>query len=142
MLGPIMDTAHCCQPDGSELPAATAPHPALPRGRASAGMSPALLSRTRDPTRTPSAMWYVSYHPRVASGCTGKAGGALASLGITTSQCTTAALAGGAHAWRGVRRRLLCTRDPTHTPNAMWHVPYRPRMASGRADKAGGSWLR
>ena len=61
-----MDTAHC-QPDVSELPAATAPHPALPRGRASAGMSPALLSRTRDPTRTPNAMRYVSYHPRVAS---------------------------------------------------------------------------
>ena len=124
MLGPIMDTAHC-QPDVSELPAATAPHLALPRGRASAGMSPALLSRTRDPTHTPNAMRYVSYHPRVASGCTGKAGGALASLGITTFQCTTATLAGGAHAWRGVRGRLLCTPRPnTHAKrNATRAVP-------------------
>ena len=42
----------------------------------------------------------------------------------------------------GGRGRLLLTPHDTHAKRAMRHVPYIPRMASTRAGKARGRWLR
>ena len=68
--------------------------------------------------------------------------GALASLFITTT-CTFAALAGGAHAgWGCAGAAPVRPRPNTQLPALTRHVPYSPRMASTRAGKARGRWLR
>ena len=90
----------------------------------------------RVPTHTPHAMRHVSCRICMATGGAGWAARRPLCRASPLPLRTTAAPAGGAHAHAGgagVRRRLLCARDPTHTPHAVRHVSCRIRMASGRA---------